>query len=78
MCNNNEEYKGREKITNYLRDEYNIDSNNIFQMLQQETVSEVLSENLSKNLMNIERSINYKLVYIYNYYFYSMKLMKNY
>lgn len=31
-------------------------------MLQQETVSEVLSENLSKNLMNIERSINYKLV----------------
>lgn len=62
LCNNNEEYKGREVITNYLRDEYNIDSNNIFQMLQQETVSEVLSENLSKNLMNIERSINYKLV----------------
>lgn len=62
MHNNNEEYIGREEIVKYLKREYNIDSNNMFQILQQETVSEVLSENSSKILMNIERSINYKLV----------------
>lgn len=69
MKNDNNQIEGREKIAKYLKREYNIDSNNMFQILQQEVLSEVLSENSSKNLMNIERSINYHLVYIDIYYF---------
>lgn len=57
--------EGRENIIEFLRDEYNIDSNNIFQILQQEQTSQILSDNSVNDLINIEKAVRYSLVYNY-------------
>lgn len=69
---NRELIYGNTKLTNqkdiveYLKENFNIDTNNLFQILPQEKVSSLLTPDLNQNLINIEKAVNYDIVFYLN------------
>lgn len=52
----------REEIVKYLRDNFKIDANSMFQVLPQEKTSSILTSSGKENLLNTEKAINNNLV----------------
>lgn len=60
----------------YLKENFNISTNNLFQVLPQEKTCSILTNDPKRNLLNIEKAVRYDLVYYY-YYLYFINSINN-